>query len=342
LENSEVAPTENVIVFDEAQRAWDAAKMQRSHQRQGSEPELVLQVMERCKDWCVVVALVGGGQEIHEGEAGLAEWGRALSHRPMLWGAAASEEALTGGQAVAGQRLFPDDARGTTTILKDERLHLKVSTRSWRANTFNEWVNDVLDLQPEKAAEKFGDLREFPIVITRELQVARQWLQDHSGFEPDRRCGLVASSGATRLRAYGIELSTAFRRGYPYDQWFLAGPTDTRSSFQLEVAASEFEVQGLELDWVGLCWGNDLCIGPDGRWLLRRFVGTKWVLLRGETKRQYLINKYRVLLTRARQGIVIWMPEGIAADATLTREDFSGTYSYLRACGVPDIASGNE
>jgi len=188
-----------------------------------------------------------------------------------------------------------------------------------------------------QAAQRVSSLREFPVVRTRDLILARQWLGERSGFDPNRRCGLVASSGAIRLRAYGIEVSTAFRRGYPYDEWFLADPTDVRSSFWLEVAATEFEVQGLELDWVGVCWGNDLYINREGLWEFRRFTGTRWRNVSRDDTRQYVLNKYRVLLTRARQGLVIWVPPGRFEDPTLDPQSFDATYSYLAACGVPEL-----
>lgn len=337
LADTDSPPTENVIVFDEAQRAWDAHKMKKKHKQATSEPDLVLQIMERCTPWSVVVALVGGGQEIHEGEAGLAEWGVALAHRPAPWTVAASHEALHGGHSVAGQRLFIDASIGNVVVREDARLHLRVSTRSWRAHRFNEWVNEVLGLRPKEAQGHLPSLREFPVVVTRDLNTARQWLRARSGLEPDRRCGLVASSGALRLRAYGIEVSTGFRQNYPYHEWFLSGPGDVRSSFRLEVAATEFEVQGLELDWVGLCWGNDLSTVSRGEWMFRRFTGSKWGRVKAEQKQQYILNKYRVLLTRARQGLVIWVPRGSQEDGTLNPNTFDATYEYLKDCGVPDV-----
>jgi hypothetical protein len=335
--NADSPATENVIVFDEAQRAWDARKMEKKHKQAVSEPELVLQVMERCTPWSVIIALVGGGQEIHEGEAGLGEWGAALAHRSVPWTVAASHEALHGGHSVAGQRLFTDGSIGGVVVREDARLHLGVSTRSWRAHRFNEWVNEVLANHPTEARRHLPALREFPVVVTRDLNTARQWLRVRSGLEANRRCGLVASSGALRLRAYGIELSTGFRQNYPYHEWFLSRPNDVRSSFRMEVAGTEFEVQGLELDWVGLCWGNDLSIDQEGRWIFRRFTGTKWGQVRGEQRRQYILNKYRVLLTRARQGMVVWIPAGVQGDTTLAPSDFDSIYQYLKACGVPDL-----
>ncbi len=339
VKEGDARPTENVIVFDEAQRAWDADQMARRQNVRASEPELLLRVMERCPDWCVVVALVGGGQEIHEGEAGLTAWGAALASRQGRWTVAAPEEALRGDATVAGSSLLPEGQTMACALLQDDRLHLRVSTRTYRAHRFNDWVNDVLALRPKSAAEGFAALHDFPVVTTRDLHTARQWLRQRNDLEPSRRCGLVASSGALRLRAYGLELSSDFRRGYPYDDWFLAPAEDVRSSHRLEVAATEFECQGLELDWVGICWGNDLSIGPDGQWSFRRFRGSRWDMLKNPAKQQYLLNKYRVLLTRARLGIVIWIPPGNADDQTLDTSVFNRIYDYLRFCGVPAIAS---
>jgi len=153
---------EHVVVFDEAQRAWNMEKMLKVHQISLSEPALVLDVMERCREWCVLIALVGGGQEIHEGEAGLAEWGRTLSRRTQPWVVVAPDEALMGGSSVSGHRLFADGATQQVAVQRDGRLHLDVSTRSWRAHRFNEWVNRVLSVQPVEAhglVASFGEFR---------------------------------------------------------------------------------------------------------------------------------------------------------------------------------------
>ena len=330
-------PLENVVVFDEAQRAWDVEKMRRAHKVSSSEPELVLDVLERCRDWCVLIALVGGGQEIHEGEAGLAEWGRTLLRRQQPWIVVAPEEALIGGGSVSGHRLFDGSDAKQIALRRDGRLHLKVSTRSWRAHRFNEWVNNVLSLRPVEARSLVVSFGEFPVVRTRSLAQAREWLRAHSRMEQKRRCGLVASSGAIRLRAYGVELSTPFRRGYPFEEWFLAPPEDVRSSFHLEVAGTEFEVQGLELDWVGLCWGNDFHVSKDRKWVFRRFTGRRWSSVRDDDKKQFILNKYRVLLTRARQGLVLWVPPGVKEDPTLDPSEFDAIFEYLGACGVPEL-----
>jgi hypothetical protein len=175
-------------------------------------------------------------------------------------------------------------------------------------------------------------------VLTRDLDAGRRWLRDRSCAE--RRCGLVVSSGSMRHRAYGIEVSTGFRRAYSYVDWFLAPQEDVRSSCQLEVAATEFECQGLELDWVGVCWGDDLCVDPDGTpSRYRRFRGNRWEEVRREGARRYLLNKYRVLLTRAREGMVIWVPPGDPIDPTRNPAPLDATAAYLRAAGVPVLDS---
>ncbi len=188
---------------------------------------------------------------------------------------------------------------------------------------------------PHKHRHLFDELGDFPIALTRSLDSCAFVASERTSGE--RRCGLVASSGALRLRAHGLELSGQFRGGYPYEEWFLAPPGDVRSSFQLEVAATEFECQGLELDWVGVCWGGDLVFAPNGEWLSRYFHGRGWRHYRHAGDRQYLLNKYRVLLTRARQGFVIWIPRGDSADITRDPALLDATADFLGQCGAPAI-----
>jgi hypothetical protein len=148
----------------------------------------------------------------------------------------------------------------------------------------------------------------------------------------------VASSGALRLRAHGIELSSGFRRSYPFEEWFLAGLRDVRSSSRLEVAATEFECQGLEVDWTGLCWGDDFTYDVQNRrWTLRKFYGTNWRNVTDVAERQYLVNKYRVLLTRARRGTVIWVPPGDPDDDSRDPGLPNQTAGFLESCGVPSL-----
>jgi Uncharacterized conserved protein (DUF2075) len=327
-------PHEHVVVFDEAQRAWSAHQMKAKKGVNMSEPRMMLEIMERRREWCVLVALVGGGQEIHRGEAGLEAWGQALSETKQHWGVFVSPEVVAGGESLAGHRLYPASFSSTCRIVEVPSLHLDVTIRSPRAQMFAEWVNLVLIGQAEQARTILETSKEFPVVLTRDLRTARQWLQDRSRFE--RRCGLVASSGAARLRAYGIEVSSGFRQGYPFEEWFLGQPGDVRSSYRLEVAATEFECQGLELDWVGVCWGDDLCIdASSSRWLCRRFAGASWQKIRQPLARNYLFNKYRVLLTRAREGMVLWIPPGDLQDPTRDPSLLDATAYYLHAAGVP-------
>jgi len=330
-------PYENAIVFDEAQRAWDMDAVRRVHGVEKSESELVLEIMERAPNWCAVIALVGGGQEIHQGEAGLEEWGRALNRRVAAWEVCASPAVLTGDDAVAGHRLFPSEIRGHLRVTPCSALHLDVSVRTPRARRISEWVNSLLLGTPApESLETYGGV-EFPVVLTRDLEQAREWLRARS--EEVQRCGLLASSGALRLRADGIEVSSGFRHGFSYEDWFLADIHDSRSSMSLEVAATEFECQGLELDWTGICWGGDFVISPtDRRWVCRKFRGAKWQAVRKASDIIFVRNKYRVLLTRARRGTVIWVPRGSSSDSTRAPGLFDATADYLNSLGVVPLA----
>lgn len=329
---------EHVVIFDEAQRAWDARQNAKKMGQGASEPETMLSILDRHTDWAVLVALVGGGQEIHDGEAGLSEWGRALRNKFPHWHVATSPKALTGDTSVAGNRLFEDNNHAGISIQEDTSLHLDVCLRSFRAQRVSEWVEAMLSGNAQKASDIVPSISNFPITLTRSLTTAREWLRKQTrGF---RRCGLVASAGATRLRRYGIELSSGFRQGNRdlYVRWFLEWPPDVRSSNQLEVVASEFECQGLELDWLGVCWGGDFTFdNPTGGWSYRNFAGKSWRQIQKEVDRRYLLNTYRVLLTRAREGIIIWIPNGEASDETCLPQPLDATAIYLKQCGLIEV-----
>jgi len=327
-------PYENAIVFDEAQRAWNAEAVASQHNIEKSEPTLILDIMERAPDWCAVVALVGGGQEINTGEAGLEAWGRALNERSAPWRVLASPEVLAGGQSVAGHRLFDGDSNPLLRIEANDAFHLRSSVRSPRDRYLGAWVNSLLSTSESPVARNtMGRSAEYPIALTRDLEQARDWLREHS--DGDERAGLLASSGALRLRHHGIEVSSGFRKGYSYEDWFLASRDDTRSSSWLEVAATEFECQGLELDWAGVCWGGDLVRQPNARtWNCRSFRGSRWMNVRQPARVRYAINKYRVLLTRARKGMIIWVPRGDNCDPTREPELLDATAEYLISRGV--------
>jgi len=338
-QNPDRAPADHTIIFDEAQRAWDRKQNFRKFARDYSEPEMLLKIMERHPSWAVVIALVGGGQEINDGEAGLSEWGRALTASAKRWTVYASPEALEGGAAVAGSRLFTDPDEHSLTMHPEQQLHLDVSVRSLKAASYSEWVNYVVLGDASHAAavatKAKAEHDSFPTLLTRSLDDARALLKSNTMGE--RRCGLVASSGATRLRAEGLEPDSTFHSEYPWNHWYLAGHRDVRSSHQLEVFATEFEIQGLELDWVGVCWGGDLIWSPQqGKWLTRKFskMASKWSNIRQESHETFRRNAYRVLLTRAREGIVLYVPAGDTTDPTRSPAEFDATADFLMECGA--------
>jgi Uncharacterized conserved protein (DUF2075) len=329
-------PSNHAIIFDEAQRAWNRAQNMRKFGRDDSEPEMLLRIMERHLDWAVVVALVGGGQEINDGEAGLEEWGRALIGSAKDWVIYASPEVLEGGESTAGHRLFDDPAR-QKKVQTSSALHLRTSHRSLRADQLATWVNRVLEGDAAGAASLRVTQR-FPIFLSRDLNETRLKLREQ-GIGANRY-GLVGSSGAARLRVEGLEPSSTFHAGYPWEHWYLAEETDVRSSCRCEVFATEFEIQGLELDWIGLCWGGDFVWEDSQGWQLRALRHgrqSKWSAIRSVEKQNYRTNAYRVLMTRARQGMIIFVPKGSANDPTNRPDEFETTARYLLCCGVTSL-----
>ncbi len=331
-------PSNHAIIFDEAQRAWNRIQNKKKFNRDYSEPEMLLGIMERHQDWAMVIALVGGGQEINDGEAGLEEWGRALAERSRQWTIYASPEVLNGGPSTAGHRLF-DPPSLLLQVQTNPALHLRTSNRSLRAENLAIWVNHVLEGDAASAAAlKIAE--RFPIFLTRDLEQTRQKLQEQS-IGPIRY-GLVGSSGATRLRAVGLEPSSTFHADYPWEHWYLAGQEDLRSSYRCEVFATEFEIQGLELDWIGVCWGGDF-VWDGARWQLRKMLSgpnNRWVSIKNPDRRKFRQNAYRVLLTRARQGMILFVPSGDPDDPTNSPAEFNETAEFLHACGVPLLPAG--
>ena len=326
-------PSNHAIIFDEAQRAWNRAQNKKKFNRDYSEPEMLLGIMERHQDWAAVVALVGGGQEINDGEAGLEEWGRALAQSSKEWLIYASPEVLEGGPSTAGHRLF-DTTTKQLEVRTSPELHLRTSNRSLRAEKLATWVNHLLDGKAtEAAALRIAD--KFPIFLSRDLDETREKLREQR--IGSIRYGLVGSSGAARLRAEGLEPNSTFHADYPWEQWYLASESDLRSSFQCEVFATEFEIQGLELDWIGLCWGGDFVWSEPCGWQLRKLLpgpNNRWTSIKNSEKQKFRRNAYRVLLTRARQGMIIFVPKGNPEDATNSPEDFDATAGFLLECGV--------
>lgn len=331
LRHSE-APVDRVAVFDEAQRAWTreqtAAFMKQKRGQPDfnmSEPEFLVGVMDRHAGWTVVICLVGGGQEIHTGEAGLLEWFRAIQARYPHWQVWMPQE-LTDDEYMEGHG--PLEFVKQEQLRTDARLHLAVSVRSFRSEKVSAFVKAILDDDTETARALRRDTGDsYPIVLTRDLATARAWLRERArGTE---RPGLLASSGALRLRAIGLNVKAQV----DVANWFLNGKDDVRSSYCLEEVATEFDVQGLELDWACVAWDADLHYANHG-WQRCSFRGTRWNSIQADDRRRYLKNAYRVLLTRARQGMIILVPHGDSRDDTRKPTLYDGTFDYLKRIGL--------
>ncbi|MCE2563969.1 DUF2075 domain-containing protein [Komagataeibacter sp. FNDCF1] len=311
-------PIEKVVIFDEAQRAWNIEQtskfMQQKKGQHGfsmSEPRFLLSVMDRHTDWCAIICLVGNGQEINTGEAGIEEWLRTLQCYFAHW-QVHLPGTLVHSCSVSNEILTPC-------------LHLATSIRSFRAERLSDFVGYMLKGDKENAKKTKETLNHYPLFITRDLAKARHWLRNKR--RGNERAGLLASSNASRLKPYGIFVKSQIEP----TKWFLARPDDVRSSDALEDAATEFDVQGLELDWACLCW--DANLRHDVQWKAWRFAGTRWGQIHDPMRQAYLINAYRVLLTRARQGLVIFVPHGDAHDLTRLPIMYDKIYDFLVTCG---------
>ncbi len=328
-------PAEHVVIFDEAQRAWNlsqtASFMKRRKSLPGfadSEPEFLISCMDRHRDWAVIVCLVGGGQEIHTGEAGIDAWLGAVNARFPDWHMYISSR-LTDSEYAAGNAL--DAIRHRQHTHFDDCLHLAVSRRSFRAENVSAFVKALLDCEKKNAREEFLRLTDrYPVTVTRDLAHAKQWIRSHArGTE---RFGLVASSKAQRLKPHAIDIRVDVNPVH----WFLNDRNDTRSSYYLEDAATEFQVQGLELDWACVTWDGDLRFKDSG-WSFHDFRGTRWINVANTDNRRYVLNAYRVLLTRARQGMVVFVPPGDPSDPTRSSEFYDCTFNYLSEIGIPEL-----
>ena len=335
LVNPDDPPVDHVAIFDEAQRAWNLNKTADFMKRRKgqpnfrwSEPAFLISYMDRHEDWAAIVCLVGGGQEIHAGEAGISEWLQAVRQHFPHWHLYISSQ-LTDSEYAAGHAL--NQVQDVARPQFDDTLHLAVSMRSFRAENLSAFVKALLDRDECTAKSALETLTgRYPIFVTRELNVAKQWVRSRA--RGSERYGLLASSKAMRLKPYSIDVRVAPDPVH----WFLGDPDDVRSSQYLEDVATEFQVQGLELDWTVVNWDGDLrMIGSS--WAYHDFRGKRWQVIRKEEHWSYLKNAYRVLLTRARQGMVIFVPPGDSADHTRPPSYYDSTYRYLRRLGVASI-----
>jgi len=325
-------PIEHVTLFDEAQRAWTLEQTSNfMRQKKGkpdfnmSEPEFLISCLNRHPDWAVVVCLVGGGQEINTGEAGISEWVEALERSFPEWKIYMSTR-LTDSEYNAEQIL--QQIKHRNNVFHSDSLHLSVSMRSFRAENVSLLVKSILDINVAQAQTIHSELSsKYPIVLTRDFGSAKKWLKDQA--RGSERYGIVVSSQAQRLKPYAIDVKS------PIDpvNWFLNDKDDIRSSYYLEDVATEFHVQGLELDWACVAWDGDFRYS-DGSWDYKSFKGNKWQNINKEDRKLYLKNAYRVLLTRARQGMVIVVPKGDQEDPTRLPEFYDETFEYLKSIGL--------
>jgi hypothetical protein len=328
-------PIEHVTLFDEAQRAWNieqTSKFMRSKKGisdfDKSEPDFLISCLDRHNDWAVIVCLVGGGQEINTGEAGISEWIEALERSYPDWNIYISDRMHD--SEYNAQEVLKTLANRSNVEFKEE-LHLAVSMRSFRAENVSLLVKNILDLNFEESNQVLQQVSSnYPIVITRNLNSGKQWLKKKA--RGSERYGIVVSSQAQRLKPYAIDVKS------PMDpiHWFLDEKKDVRSSYYLEDVATEFHVQGLELDWVCVAWDADFRYTAKG-WEHWSFVGDKWNHIKKLSRQQYLKNAYRVLLTRARQGMVIVIPEGDPLDPTRSPMYYNSTFEYLKGIGFEVI-----
>lgn len=326
---------EHVALFDEAQRAWNidqtANFMSRKRGLPGfnrSEPEFLISCLDRHEDWATVVCLVGGGQEINTGEGGISEWLDAVMRSFPDWKVYMPPE-LSDSEYQAKERIAQLRSRAMGTF--DERLHLAVSMRSFRAENLSAFVRDVLELEVESARSHLGRMEgRYPLVLARDLAKAKDWLRSRA--RGSERFGIVVSSQAYRLKPHAIDV----RPKVDPVHWFLHEPDDIRSSCFMEDVATEFQVQGLELDWTCVVWDADLRVS-DGAWDYFSFKGSRWQRVRQAERRKHLKNAYRVLLSRARQGMVIVVPEGSSQDPTRPPHFYDETFQFLRSVGIPTL-----
>lgn len=356
MQASGFGEVEHVAIFDEAQRSWTHKRLADYLKRGGtygnklkvpnfpmSEAAFLIWSLDQREDWATIVCLVGGGQEINTGEAGITEWINALNERFSHWKVYISPK-LTDAEYAEGK--VNELLCNNSNVTYSEELHLSVSLRSYRAEKLSAFVHSMLTMD-ENAADIYREIKDnYPIVITRDMAKARAWL--HQKVRGTERTGVLVTKESARYKPLAIHILPSGDENAVH--WFLEDKADTRSSNYLEDAATEIQVQGLELDYTCLLWDADMRY-DNGKWRFFRFNGqTKWVEQLGRTESnqdliKYMLNAYRVLLTRARAGMVICVPSGnpnktatgFWEDSTRLPEYYDGTYQYLKSLGIQEI-----
>ncbi len=356
MERAGFGEVEHVAIFDEAQRSWTHKRLAEYLKRGGnygnklkvpnfpmSEAAFLIWSLDQREDWATIVCLVGGGQEINTGEAGIAEWIKALNERFKHWNIYISPK-LTDVEYAEGRVNELLKANNNVTYAED--LHLAVTLRSFRAEKVSAFVHSLLSFD-KNSKELYQEIKDrYPIVLTRNMETARKWLHDR--VRGTERTGVLVSKEAARFKPLAIHILPSGDENAVH--WFLEDKADTRSSNYLEDAATEIQVQGLELDYTCVLWDADMRY-ENGEWHFYKFNGnTKWNEQIGNTEskqelRMYMLNAYRVLLTRARLGMIICVPEGNAKktitgfweDSTRLPEYYDGTYQYFKSLGIEEI-----
>ena len=357
LQNAGYGEVEHVAIFDEAQRSWTHKRLAEYLKRGGtygnklkvsnfpmSEASFLIWSLDQREDWATIICLVGGGQEINTGEAGISEWIRSLNDTFTHWKVYISPK-LTEPEYAEGK--VNELLKNNENVTFSENLHLGVSLRSYRAEKLSAFVHAMLALD-DKATAIYEDIKDkYPIVLTRDMEKARRWL--HEKVRGTERTGVLITKESARYKPLGVHVLQSGDENAVH--WFLEDKTDTRSSNYLEDAATEIQVQGLELDYTCLLWDADMRY-ENGKWHYYRFSSTssRWVeqIDNSESKHEqmkYMLNAYRVLLTRARAGMVICVPEGnehktrsgFWEDSTRLPEYYEGTYKYLKSLGLEEI-----
>ena len=347
---------EHVAIFDEAQRSWTHKRLAEYLKRGGtygnklkvpnfpmSEAAFLIWSLDQREDWATIVCLVGGGQEINTGEAGIAEWIKAINEQFPHWSVYISPK-LTEAEYAEGK--VNELLKNNPNVIYSEDLHLGVSLRSFRAEKLSAFVHSLLSFD-ENASALYREIKDkYPIVLTRDMATARKWL--HDKVRGSERTGILVTKESARFKPLAVHILPAGDENAVH--WFLDDKADIRSSNYLEDAATEIQVQGLELDYTCILWDADMRY-DDGTWRFYKFNGrTKWVeqTPTSESKQElikYMLNAYRVLLTRARSGMVLCIPSGNAnktatgfwEDSTRLPEFYDGTYQYLKDIGIEEI-----
>lgn len=329
-------PYDHVSIYDEAQRAWEAkenasyVRKKEAHLKnfpEWSEPRFLISCMDRHEDWAVYICLIGNGQDINHGEAGTAEWIRSIKHFGN-W-----------------KTFAPADIKNDSDVAKELQgvnieylsgLHLSTDLRSIRAENLAQFVDDLLNFKKENASALLKELNRYPIRITRDINAAKAWVKEHA--REDERYGALASSKGQRLKPDALTLLPPNSSESEVTHWFLGDNKDVNSSFYMEEVATEFQVQGLELDWAMVAWDADLRYDPStSSWKQYSFRGSKWMNINDSKIKAYQINAYRVILTRARRGMVIYVPKGTTDDHTRNPKFYDGTYQYFKQLGIQEL-----